>query len=504
VNYGRITNIEQGSYGPAVVAADDAELDKYLEEWRKKRDVSAQSVAEQVVDLSSLSPVAPKRLAALFEEGDDGRHVLRGGETDTIECKQSFHSPLHDGLLRAVAALANHRGGYILYGVENATGVLLGLKDDRFKNTDPNAFAQSVRGAMEPCPRIELGTAQLGGALLGALYVHAELEGPVIATKDRDNYKNGVVYYRYPGESRAIAGADFRRLLAARDRRARQEAAELARRVVELGADAALLDHKSGQIVGRTGSLFVGPDLLQKMQFIREGEFVQKDGAAALRVIGDVTVAHAPADVLVREKIIRQGITDYAVLDNFLRQEQVQHPAAYILHSCHSNKKWLPVFFYAQQTGRPVEEIVELAKTEDTTYTVIRGALLDRLAARLSAHTKPSHASAAIIRQIVDGTLPPPSTLADIRKQAIAIQGWTDRNFELAKLLEVLGTLRERVKKLSRDADRSSEIRKAASWLDELYFRDANPSHRGRDGPTAEANISMRQKCDSGIGHLKT
>lgn len=475
VNYGRITNIEQGTYGPDIVAAEDAELDKYLEEWRRRRDVSAQSVAEQALDLSSLGPVDPRRLVALFDRGDDGRYVLRGGETDEIECKQTFHGPGHDRLLRAVAALANNKGGYIFYGVENATSILVGLKDDRLKNTDPNQFTQSIRSAMEPCPRFDIGTADLSGAKLGAIYVHAEAEAPVISTKDLDSFKAGVVYYRYSGESRAIAGPDFRRLLAARDRRARQEAAELARRVVELGTDAALLDLKSGQIEGRTGSLYVSPELLQKMQFIREGEFVQKDGAAALRVVGDVKVANSSADVLIREKIVRHGITDYAVLDNFLRQEQVQHPAAYILHSCHTNKKWLPIFFYARQTGRPVEEITELARTEDTTHTVIRGALLDRLAGRLSAHTKPSQASAATILQVVQGTLPPPTSLADIRKQAIAIQGWTDRSFDLTKLLSVLGTMREKVKELSQDADRSSEIRKAASWLDELYFRDTSP-----------------------------
>ena len=155
--------------------------------------------------------------------------------------------------------------------------------------------------------------------------------------------------------------------------------------MVELGSDAALLDLKSGQIEGRTGTLFVSPDLLQKMQFIREGEFVQKEGTAALRIVGDVTVANAPADVLVREKIVRHGVTDWAVLDNFLKQELVDQPAAYILHSCHTNKRWLPIFFYACQIGRPVEEIVELVRIEDTTLTVTRGALLDRLGGRLPA-----------------------------------------------------------------------------------------------------------------------
>ncbi|HRD74866.1 MAG TPA: ATP-binding protein [Hyphomicrobiaceae bacterium] len=473
VNYGRISNIEQGTYGPDVVAANDAELDKYLEEWHRRGEVSSQVVAEHAVDVSSLGPVDPRRLATLFDLGDDGRYILRGGETDEVECKQSFHGPGHDRLLRAVAALANNKGGYVLYGVENATGVLLGLKDDRLKNTDPSQFTQAIRSAMEPCPRFEVGSVELGSAKLGAIYVHPEAEAPVISTKDADSFKAGVVYFRYPGESRAISGPDFRRLLASRDKRARQEAAELARRVVELGSDAALLDLKSGQIEGRTGSLFVSPDLLQKMQFIREGEFVQKDGAAALRIVGDVSVANSPADVLVREKIVLHGITDWDVLDHFLKQERVQHPAAFVLHSCHSNKRWLPIFFYVRQIGRPTEEIVELARMEETTHTAARGALLDRLGGRVSAHTRPSHASATIIKQIGDGTLPRAETLTEIGKQAVAIQGWTDRGFDLEQLLQVLSALRARVKELSSDANRSSQIRKAAAWLDELYFRDA-------------------------------
>ena len=230
VNYGRITNIEQGTYGPEVVAAEDAELDKCLEEWRRRRDVSAQVVAEQSVDLSLLPPVDPRRLAALFDLGDDGHYVLRGGETDEIECKQTFHGPGHARLLRAVAALPNNKGGYIIYGVENATGIVLGLKEDRLKKTDPSQFTQAIRSATEPCPRFDVGTAELGGMEYGAVYVHAEPEAPVISIKDADSFKAGVVYYRYTGDSRAIAGPDFRQLLAACDRRARKEASELVRR----------------------------------------------------------------------------------------------------------------------------------------------------------------------------------------------------------------------------------------------------------------------------------
>lgn len=476
VNYGRITNIEQGTYGPGVVAASDGELDKFLEGWRDKGDVPSQTVAEASVDLSALTPVDPRRLESLFEKVDGGKFALRGVETDGVECKQSFQGPGNDRLLRATAALANNRGGYVLFGVEDASGLLVGLRDDRFKNLDPNQFSQAFRAAMEPCPRFEIGTIELNGARVGAVYVHAEPDSPIIATKDENTFKAGVIYYRYPGESRAISGADFRRILTARDRRARQEAGEMAKRVIELGSDAALLDFRSGQIDGRTGSLFVSPDLLNKLQFIREGEFVQKDGATALRLIGDVQVASAPAETLIREKIVRAGITDRDVLGNFLRQEAVQFPAEYVLHSCHSNKHWLPIFYYVKLAGRPLDDIVDAIQQEEGPLPLAKGRLIDRLKGRVSAKTSPSTASRQIIKAIEAGNLPAPNTMGEVRKQATAIQGWSDQTRPLPDLLSIVEALRAKARSLQPTGDIGSEIRRAAAWLDELYFKAADPS----------------------------
>lgn len=469
VNYGRVTNIEQGSYGPEVIEASNAELDEYLENWRAKREINSGQLAEAIIDVSTLSPVHTKRLEMLFERDDGGRLALRSSETDDIENKKTFHRPGHEKLLRAVAALANNRGGYVLFGVEDQTDLFVGLQDNRFKSTDPSAFAMAFRDAMEPCPRFELGTAELAGTTLGAVYVHRETDGPIIATKDEHTFKAGVIYYRYPGESRAIAGADFRRLLAERDRRARLEAAEFAKRAAELGGDGALLNLIDGHMEGRSGSLLVGPELLDKIRFIKEGEFVQKGGEATLRLVGNIEVAPPPTNTLIRERIVRQGITDRDVLGTFLEQERVQYPAEYVLHSCHSNKRWLPIFYFARVAERPVAEIIELVKAEES-GTVARGRLIDRLSGRATARTEPSAASRQVIAAIGGGTLSAATTLSDIRKQAIAIQGWSDANRPIGAPLAVLRTLRGKVKELSADVDRSTEIRRAAAWLDELYF----------------------------------
>jgi hypothetical protein len=45
------------------------------------------------------------------------------------------------------------------------------------------------------------------------------------------------------------------------------------------------------------------------------------------------------------------------------------------------------------------------------------------------------------------------------------------KSYLIEKPLAVLKALRVKIKELSADNDRSTEIRRAASWLDELYFR---------------------------------
>jgi hypothetical protein len=117
VNFGRITNIERGTYGPEVAVATPSEVDRSLEKWNEKRGFSVEAVVETALDLADLPPTDSRKLAALFEKRGNSSWHLISGETDEVECKRSFN--LGSKVLRAVAALANNRGGYILFGVAN-------------------------------------------------------------------------------------------------------------------------------------------------------------------------------------------------------------------------------------------------------------------------------------------------------------------------------------------------------------------------------------------------
>lgn len=470
VNFGRITDIERDDYGRGVTAATDDELDKFLAGWRDARGAPIQDLAEAAVDLSALSPVDPTRVLSLFELAEGSAPRLRDGETEEIECKGSFRGPNNDKLLRAIAALANNRGGHILFGVGDDPCEIVGLRDERFVDLDVSAFSMTIRSAMEPVPRFDVGHLSWEGKLVGVLYVHPQTEGPVIATKDVDTYRAGMIYYRYPGESRGIGPSEFRRILAERDKKVRTEAAELARKVVQLGDNAAVVDLSTGKMEGRSGALYLSPDLLPKLRFIREGQFKQTDGAATLRLIGDVTVTNTLANEIVRERIVRQSISDADVLRNFLSMEKVEYPAEYILHGCHTGKRYLPLFYYARQSGLTAVELSELIGKEETTQDVSRGLLLDRVQGRLSARKPVSLASHQLTQAVRNGTEVEFTALAEVRKTALALQGFRDTDVPLEKLLALLRKLAFTAREFGTSDPAGSEIRRASAWIDELYF----------------------------------
>ena len=83
--------------------------------------------------------------------------------------------------MRAIAALSNNRGGYIFFGVHDKDGAnegaadmsyaVVGLPGDAFQRADPADVSKLVRSALDPTPRIRLGSAEIGGKPVGVIYV---------------------------------------------------------------------------------------------------------------------------------------------------------------------------------------------------------------------------------------------------------------------------------------------------------------------------------------------
>ncbi|BBD98446.1 ATP-binding protein [Sphingobium amiense] len=233
VNSGRITGIRDRSYGPEIAAASEDEAKAFMASFTPSAVVSPVFVAAPV-PAKPADPICEAVLRSFFAKGSDDIWRCIAGESDEFECKENFNLKGFGKPLKTIAGFANHRGGYLFFGVKDKPDgfSVCGLKDDRFTDTDQNKFSQTIRAALEPTPRFRVATLKLDELIVGVIHVEAHNSKPVIAGKTENELIEGFIYYRYPGETRPICYADLRAILDERDRQSRESIMPMVQRLL--------------------------------------------------------------------------------------------------------------------------------------------------------------------------------------------------------------------------------------------------------------------------------
>lgn len=459
ISPGRITQIKQKKYGANVEEAPQDELDQFIQAWKSSRSGS---------DHAATLPLDGSHLMRMFRETAAG-WALIPGETDFTECKRSFRvSPetRFADVIRSIAGLANNRGGYLFFGITDKTLLVEGLPDNTFTKTDPAEINRSLAGSLDPVPRTTTTTLLLAGKSIGIMHVEKHDGAPVIALKNiGTEVREGTVYFRYVGETRAIKPGELRKIIADREQKAVAAFSHQMARIAT-GADAALnLD--TGEVSGKSGTFVIDQSLLSNIQFIREGDFSEIKGAPALRVIGDVE----PLDATERKRanVIRDNVTADAVIRNFLRDEKVSDPTQYIHFQAHSQRKWLPAWHYVKQTKQPVNAIIDDLRRQVATYPANRDALVQRLLRKSTAYKEPVGKPARILSGLLAGNIRPPIDNEGDTLFASALQGLPAGYRPVQDLKPLLLASLDRAQNSdNRSSNRRSIIYRAACRLDEL------------------------------------
>lgn len=218
VNSGRITGIKDGSYSDSasIQAASDESLDAFLASF-EAAGVSAHVKvpnAEAPAPLNN-GPMVEAVLSNMFQKLGNGSWRFKHGESDCHECKQDFGFKHAGKWLRAVAALANNAGGYIVFGVTDKkitdgevdpdSYSVIGLGSLDFVNADPADFTKRIKATFDPTPKVEAAVLDLESTKVGIMYVHQHGSRPIIAQKgDGDQVKEGDIFFRYSGQSARI------------------------------------------------------------------------------------------------------------------------------------------------------------------------------------------------------------------------------------------------------------------------------------------------------------
>lgn len=487
VNSGRITGIKDGSYSDSasIQAANDSTLEGFLASFKATGVTASVKVPGPGSSAPPDSgPMVEAVIADMFEKQVGGAWRFKHGESDRHECKQDFGFRYAGKWLRAVAALANNAGGYIVFGVKDKkitdgkidpdSYTVSGLNSPEYLNADPVDFTKRIKATFDPTPKVESAILDLEGTSVGIMYVHQHGSRPVIAQKgDGDQVKEGDIFFRYPGQSARIKYSDLRTILDERDRQSREQILPMVEKLLQLGPrDAMVADLAGGILSDENRSIMIGEDLLEKIKFIREGEFDEKQGEPTLKLVGEVQAIEGAGGV-----VRKAFVTPADLLEDFLHLKSPYDPKEYIRCAVEGgNGSWLPMHYYAWKAGLSTDGLAKFimatkaSKKRRQTYR-------DRANGKISAFQKSGGQPEVFKAKIEGGTLPDlvsPTDSANAGRAAAALSAKPP-----VDLTDMLGWL-EKASDVIQGSNKPSwmsAIRRGLARIDELYFTEdgANP-----------------------------
>jgi hypothetical protein len=457
VNSGRITGINVGDYGPLVPEATEDSLNAFLASF-----VPAE--VGVVIEGAALreQTLADRALSRFVQR--DGNWYLADGETSDQECKVQFEPRRMEPIVRAIAALANNRGGFVFIGVQDAECRVTGMPDNNFQETDIVRITDKVKTLLTPTPTFSKEVIELGGHPIGVIFVEKYQTPPVIVCRDANGLEDGTILFRYPGQSGKVKFGDLLAMLRERDKAATQLLLASASRLSEIGADRAMIvDTEKGELDAGAKRITIDRTLADQLKFIREGEFDERAGAPALRLMGNVHSVDQEGQVV--ERVEGQSLDAETVLLAYLGREDVRFPMQYICVCAKVQRQWLPLFYFVQQAGNDLNAAIAELEVTNAVYRVSKENALERLRRRRSAFEHPGGAIIEVVAAMQAGPLD------DLRRRFAdfqivrGIRGLPDGVLPDVKLFELL---RDIYRDAGGDANVRSGVFSAAARLDEL------------------------------------
>lgn len=344
------------------------------------------------------SPLALESLQKIFKVNPSTPDRINTRESSTVEFKETYNHGSMTTYFKAIASFANNVGGYLVFGIGDNPRTLLGLKGnslEQFESLKVEDFSKKLLDYFSPEIRWEHTTFEFRNKRYGIIYIFPANKKPCICKKNSTEGKNalkeGDIYYRYGGRSARIQYPELRAIIEEERKSEEQMWIRLVRNIAKIGVEnAALLDLESGEITGKGGTILIDSDLVSKVAFIKEGEFVETKGEPTLRLIGDVKELHT-GKVVVKEHTqeIAKAIEPEDIVRAFLQNEGFCNPEEYIKVICAAPTANYPIYFSLHCSNFSLEDAILLAE-KITSRSVAKKTLIKRLRGKkIDAKTLP-------------------------------------------------------------------------------------------------------------------
>lgn len=224
----------------------------------------------------------------------DGYLFHREGKS--LEFKEQFHLGDTKAYVKDFAAFANNNGGYIIFGVKDSPRELVGLKSksqEQFKRLDSRVLSEEFLNDFAPDIEWEQDEIEIDGKVFGVFVIQKSSYKPIIARRDTDKISEGEIYYRYSGQTRRIKYGELNKILEERIEKNNEQWLKRISEIAESGPSNSAVFSTKGELHSSNDKkvLVIDEKLIKEIEFIREGNFVEKYGAKTLKLVGEIIPA---------------------------------------------------------------------------------------------------------------------------------------------------------------------------------------------------------------------
>ncbi len=334
------------------------------------------------------NPLSQESLSDIFRTNPNDSTRIMKREDSTVEFKESYNHGNMATYFKTIASFANNNGGYIIFGVGDKPRTLKGLKDKSlqlFEDLKVEEFTKNLCEYFAPEIKWIHSSYQIMELTFGIIYVYPLKQKPAICKKTYDNrnenfsLKEGDIYYRYGGRSERIHYSELINIIEKNRKEEEREWLKFMMKAAKIGVvNTGLLDITHGKLIGKNTDVIIDESLLAKITFIKEGEFNEKKGKPALKLVGDIKNISLGKMISSNSPKVIQGIHQNDIITAFLKNDTVINSIEYIKQICFSPSGRLPVYFYITQSTLDIKTIINTIE-EITCRGQSKVTLLERL-----------------------------------------------------------------------------------------------------------------------------
>lgn len=337
------------------------------------------------------APFSANHLNQIFQVSPKHADRLISRENGWLEFKASFNWAGREEYARTIAAFANNRGGYLVFGVKDKPHEVLGIDIRKFDSVDPTDISRYFNEVFGVEIAWEAKAVEFAGKTLLLIYVFPATRKPVIAavSGQKGTLAEGDIYYRYRGRTQRIRYTELQQLLEEQRRSEQASWLRLLRQIARVGIqNTALVDLTSGKGVGPGSTFVIDESLLPQLKFLKQGEFVETGGAPAVRLVGDATSMPTGLIRPAKKVTVAKAINTPDIVSAFLQQEPLDSPLEYVDRICFEASAYLPVYYFLHiaKTSRAAA-IARLNTLQSTSPS--RRRLIERLSGSDVLHLAP-------------------------------------------------------------------------------------------------------------------